>query len=84
VLGNEVVYEAGKAVELALRGATLEDNVTIDDIAPAGKVLHHPGAQNSGIGRTHPDQPHTVDFARLSERASLQQHHGGADDNPPK
>jgi len=23
VLGNEVVYEAGKAVELALRGATL-------------------------------------------------------------
>jgi hypothetical protein len=69
---NQLVDESGKAIELAFRSPALEGDRSAVDIAALGKVAHHLGAQNPGVGRADADQPDTVDYARLGECAGLQ------------
>jgi hypothetical protein len=84
MLGDQIVDEPRKSVELAMRGAALENNRLAVDIAALSKVAHHPGSQNPGIGRVYADQPDAVDFAGLGESAGLKQRHcrGSENDRP--
>ena len=79
--GDQLVDEPGEAVELALRGAALEDDGLTVDIAALGKVAHHPGAEYPGVGRADADQPDAIDFARLGERAGWQHCDCGSGDD---
>ena len=63
---------AAKAAEFALRGAALEGQIAVYDIAAPGEVAHHSRAQDPGVGRTDGNQPHAVDLARLRKGAGLQ------------
>jgi hypothetical protein len=63
VFGDEFADEPGEAIEFALRRATLENDVTVGDIAAPGKVAHHSGAQYPSVGRADGDQSDTVDLA---------------------
>jgi hypothetical protein len=83
MLGNQLVDKPRKAVELTLRSPPLEDDGLAVDIAALGKVAHHPRAQRPGVGCADADQPDTVDFARLGERAGVQQRHCGGHENDP-
>src|SRR5271166_1316904 len=77
MLGDQLLNELRKAVELALRRAALESDRLAVDIAALGKVPHHPGAENPGIRRADADEPDAVDLARLGECAGLQERERG-------
>ena len=70
--GNQLVNQARQAAYLALSGPVLENNVLALDIAALRKTPCDPLTQDQDAWCADRDQPDTVDFARLGERARMQ------------